>query len=162
MTNFFKGLARGSIGRDANAVRNVIANEAIEMGSAVSLVDPPATELTARVEEGDTQGEVTYGIAVGGDADGIFSETGAPSGDDATRATAGAGQSVNVVTQGECPARVDGTGTAILTGSKLTQSSTAGVLEAATTGDNVLAIALQPSSAANDIIAVNVQREGAI
>lgn len=162
MTNKFVGLAKGSIGRDANSLINVIANEAIEMGSAVSLVTTiPDTEILPRVDETDSQGELCYGIAVGGDADGIFSESGAPSGDDSTRAASGAGQSVNVVTQGRCPARVNGVA-AIVVGAKLTPHGIAGVLQIATGGDQVVAIALQPSTEADDIIAVDVQQEGVL
>jgi len=160
LTNFFLGLARGPIDHQSSSVINVIANEAIEMGSAVALVAPPADELLPRVDEGDAAGELIYGIAVGGDTDGIYSTTGAASGTDATRATASAGQGVVVVTQGRCLARVDGvTPGAILLGSKLAQGATVGVLKLAVTTEEIIAIALQPSAGATDIIAVDVQRE---
>lgn len=162
MTNFYQGLARGPIDHQSSSVINIVANEAIEMGSAVSLVAAiPTDELLPRVEESDAATDVAYGIAVGGDADGVYSETGTPSGDDSTRATSSAGQGVVVVTQGRCPARVDGSSDAIVVGSPLAPSGTAGVLVLANAAtDNIVARALQPSSSANDIIAVDVQREG--
>lgn len=163
MTNFFQGLARGPIDHEASSVINVIANGAIEMGSSVLLntTIPPA-ELLPRVEE-STSPAITdnlYGIAVGGDTDGIYSTTGAPSGDDSTRATASAGQGVVVVTQGRCLARVNGSGPAITIGLELSASTTAGVLIPAVATSRIIAIALQPSTLVNDIIAVDVQRGG--
>lgn len=162
MTNFYLGLARGPIDHQSSSVINVIANEAIEMGSAVTLFATiPAAELLPRVEESDAAGEQVYGIVVGGDTDGIYSTTGAASGDDSTRAAASAGEAVVVVTQGRCLARVDGsTAGPILVGSKLAATATAGVLELAIATDDVIAVALQPSAGVTDIIAVDVQREG--
>jgi len=161
LTNFFLGLARGPIDHQSSSVINVIANEAIEMGSSVRLdTTIPTTELLPRVDESDVTAESLYGIAVGGDTDGIYSTTGAASSDDSTRATSSAGQGVVVVTQGRCLARVDGnTAGPILVGSKLAAiGTTAGVLELALTGEQFIAIALQPSSGVADIIAVDVQR----
>ena len=162
MTNFYLGLVRGPIDYQSSSVINVIANEAIEMGSAVKLATAPAAELLPRVDQSDTQGEATYGIAVGGDTDGIYSTTGAASTTDATRAAASAGQGVVVVTQGRCLARVDGsTAGPILLGSKLSISGTVvGVLELAVATEEVVAVALQPSAGVTDISAVDVQREG--
>ncbi len=162
MTNFYQGLARGPIDHEASSVINSISNEAIEMGSVVTLVTSiVTTELLPRVEEGDAAADVSYGIAVGGDTDGIYSTTGAASGDDSTRATASAGQGVVIVTQGRCLARVDGNADAIVIGDPLSASATAGVLELANAAtDHIIARALQPSGLATDIIAVDVQREG--
>ena len=162
MTNFYQGLARGPIDHQSSSVINVIANEAIEMGSLVTLVAtiPPA-ELLPRVEESDAAIDVGYGIAVGGDTDGIYSTTGAASGDASTLATESAGQGVVVVTQGRCLARVDGDADAIVIGAPLSASATAGVLELAdAVTDVIIARALQASTGATDIIAVDVQREG--
>ena len=165
MTNHYLGLARGPIDHQSSSVINSIANEAIEMGSVVTLVTPiVSAELLPRVEEGDAAADSPYAIAVGGDTDGIYSTTGAASGDASTQATESAGQGIVVVTQGRCLARVDGsTAGPILIGSKLSISGTVvGVLELAVSGEEVIAIALQPSSGATDIIAVDVQREGDI
>ncbi len=132
------------------------------MGSVVVQVTTiPSAELISRVEEADAATELGYGIAVGGDADGIYSTTGAVPTDDTTRATGAAGQGIVVCTQGRCLARVDGNADAILVGSPLSASATAGVLELAdAVTDYIIARALQPSTGATDIIAVDVQREG--
>lgn len=161
MANLYPGLARGPIDHQSSSVINVVANEAIGMGSVVVLIAQPAAELLPRVEEGDAATEIGYGIAVGGDADGIYAVDGAVPTSDATRATSAAGQGIVVVTQGRCLARVDGNATAITLGAPLSCSATAGVLELANAAtDVIIARALQPSTGATDIIAVDVQREG--
>ena len=162
-TNQFTGLARGPIDHNASAVINVIANEAITMGSSVALVITiPTDELLPRVDETDTAADVTYGIVVGGDTDGIYGD-GSVATDDSTRAAASAGQGVVVVTQGRCLARVLGAATLVI-GDQLTPTATAGVLTKIAPGAGlVVARALQAvTDGDTDIIAVDVQREGQI
>jgi len=154
MTDLFVGLARGPIDHEASSVINSIANESIDMGASVTLIAAPTTELLPRVEVADAQGELTYGIVVGGDVDGIYGD-GAASTDDTTRAANTAGQGVVVVTQGRCKAKVSGT---IAIGDPLTASA-AGGLEPAAAADEVIAIALQVSTG-TDMAAVDVQRQG--
>ena len=154
MTDLFLGLARGPIDHKASSVINAVSNESIDMGAAVALVAAPSTELLPRVEVGDAQGEALYGIAVGGDTDGIYGD-GSDSTDDKTRATNAAGQGVVVVTQGRCKAKIDGT---IVLGDPLTAAA-AGGLEVAAAADEVIAIALQPASG-GDMAVVDVQRQG--
>jgi len=159
LTNFFPGLARGPIDHQSSSVINVIANGAIDMGSAVELVTTvPATELLPRVVESPATAitDALYGIAVGGDTDGVYG-TGAAATADINRATASAGQGVVVVTQGRCLARVNGD---IPIGSRLGSSAAnPGVLIIAVATSPVIAIALQDSLAAGEhIIAVDVQR----
>lgn len=167
-SNKFVGLARGPIDHEASSVINAISNSTIVMGSVVKLASIPSAEILPLVgEDAAIQGsQLAYGIAVGGDADGIYGPTGLVTTDE-FKATTGAGQGVVVVTQGRCPARVkgsvDGSDAAIAIGDKLTMSGTAGVLEkaAAATADFVIATALNTVLAADtDIIAVDVQREG--
>jgi len=156
MTNLFPGLARGPIDHEASSVINAVANEAITMGDLVQLdtSGPPASEILPRVEVADAgQGLVAYGIAIGGDADGIYGSGGAAA-DDTERAALAAGEAVVVLTQGRCLARVSGS---ITIGDELTQDATAGALEIAAVGDIIIAVALQTSSG-NDIAAVDVQR----
>ena len=131
--------------------------EQIDMGNSVKLVTEPSAEILPRVENGDTQGEATYGVVVGGDADGIYG-SGAASSDDTTRASLVAGEAVVVVTQGRALARVTGT---IALGAKLTQSATVGVLEPALASDDVVAVALKASTG-SDISPVDIQREGVL
>ena len=85
MTDLFVGLHRGPIDHEASSVINAVANGSIDMGGSVTLAATPATELLPRVEVADAQGELAYGIAVGGDVDGTYGD-GAASTDDTTRA----------------------------------------------------------------------------
>lgn len=131
------------------------------MGSLVTLVTPiVSAELLPRVEEADAAADVGYGIAVGGDTDGIYATDGAVPTSDATRATSSAGEGIVIVTQGRCLARVTNA-TAIAIGDPLSASTTAGVLELADAiTDVIIARALQIPTGTTDIIAVDVQREG--
>ena len=162
-TNRFQGLARGPIDHKSSSVINQVSNGSIDMGSVVAVTTTiQSSETLPRVQQIVTQGSnLSYGIAVGGDTDGIYGN-GSASSDDSTRATNAAGQGVVVVTQGRCLARVSGGGFAEVTiGDPLTQSATAGVLEFAGVGDTVIAFALNDVIAADiDMIAVDVQREG--
>ena len=161
MANKFQGLARGPIDHQSSSVINSIANGTIEMGSAVELNSTISTsENLPRVSQTDAETDLAYGIAVGGDVDGIYSTDGAPSGDDSTRATNGAGQGVVIVTQGRCLARVDGSGTTILIGSALGAAASGKLILADAVTNIIVARALQGSTADDDIIAVDVQREG--
>lgn len=158
MANSYPGLALGTIGFRANSVVNVIANVPILMGSAVQLVAGPSNELLPRVEPVDKIGGLMYGIAVGGDNDGIY-------GDDTTpvlainRAALRAGQTVAICTQGRCLARVNG---AVTLGEGLmTAAVPVGVLIPLVggAGNNKVAIVLIPQ-ADDGLTVVDVQREG--
>jgi hypothetical protein len=163
LTNFYLGLSRGPIDHQSSSVINTISEDVISMGSAVIVVAPPAAELLPRVQE--SPAAVTsdnYGIAVGGDIDGVYG-TGAAAADVSTKAANGAGEGVVVVTQGRCLARVESTAE-ILVGSPLGASAVGvGLLELANDVTQfIIARALQPIAAGvgQHIIAVDVQREG--
>jgi len=160
VTNRFQGLARGPIDHKSSSVVNRISNGAIDMGSVV-ILSPTinSKELLPRVEESiDPQTIAVYGIAVGGDTDGIYGD-GSVSVDDKTRATNGAGQGVVIVTQGTCLARVRGSLQPMVIGDALGNSSVAGVLEQIGGSDTVIAIALNiVANGDTDMIAVDVQR----
>lgn len=164
-TNRFPGLARGPIDHKSSSVINQIADGTIDMGSVVAIaLSIDSSELLPRVEQIASQGSrAVYGIAVGGDADGIYGD-GSASTDDSTRAATGASQGVVIVTQGRCLARVSGDGSTIVTtGTPLTQSNTTGVLESASGGDVVIAFALHPVGVGDtDMIAIDVQRVGTL
>ena len=159
MTNLYPGLARGEIGpRDASTVLNIIANETnMEMGGCVKAVAPPSTELLPRADKGDAITDLGYGIIVGGDNDGIYGDGGASPADNTTKATLLVGDALVVVTQGRCLARIS---EATTIGAKLSPDATGDLQLADTATHEILAIALQVG-AAGDIIAVDVQREGA-
>lgn len=162
-TNRFQGLARGPIDHKSSSVINQVSNSSIDMGSVVATATTiQSSETLPRVLQIATQGSNrVYGIAVGGDTDGIYGD-GSASSDDSTRAANAAGLGVVIVTQGRCLARVSGDGSSVvIIGDPLTQSATTGVLEFATTGDVVIAFALNDVGAGDiDMIAVDVQREG--
>ncbi len=177
MANKFLGLARGPIYHQSSSVINVIANDAITMGDSLVIVTTiPAGELLPRVQTSaaSTTNQVIYGIAVGGDVDGIYGD-GTTATDDSTRATSGAGEGVVVVTQGRCLARVAGqiqngvsstTDSAIVPGDALVPDPLiAGRLVKAPTAVDIpvhiIARALQDGDlGAQNILAVDVQREG--
>jgi len=163
MVNRFPGLARGPIDHKSSSVINQISNGTIDMGGAVVVSDSIFTgETLPRVEVttfgGDPQ---VYGIAVGGDVDGIYGD-GTESVDDSTRASNAAGQGIVVVTQGRCLAKVtDGNGVVFI-GSKLSTApnttDSSGLLRLASPSDTVIAIALHSIPSGVDVIAVDVQR----
>ena len=166
--NIFPGLHRGPIDHEASSVINTISKGTISMGSVVALDTAfVAGDLLPEVEESVTQGTINgYGVAVGGDVDGIYG-SGIEPADDSTRATNGQGQGVVVVTRGRCLARViTATNAAVPTGEKLTVSIITGVLEVAGTSDWIVATALQTipdpgvGNRALNMIAVEVNKEG--
>ena len=176
MPNKYLGLARGPIDHQSSSVINAISNDDITMGDSLIITAViPETELLPRVETSPVlTNQVIYGIAVGGDTDGIYGD-GSPATDDSTRATAGAGQGVVVVTQGRCLARVAGkiqddtssiADSVIVPGDALVPDPTiAGRLVKAPTAVDIpvhiIARALQDGdSGADNIIAVDIQREG--
>lgn len=157
MANKYPGLARGPIDHEGSTVINIIANEAnMEMGGAVKLAAPPATELLPRADKGDTLGEDGYGIIVGGDNDGIYGDGGASPADNTTKASLLAGDTIVVCTRGRCLARIS---EATTLGAKLGLDASGDLALADAAGNGILATALQAGSA-GDIIAVDVQREG--
>lgn len=166
MVNRFQGLARGPIDKQSSSIINVISNALIGMGDNVKLSTViPAAENLPRTEINDTPTTGGYGIAVGGDADGIYGDGSSPAPNDETfLATLGAGEGVAIVTQGRCPARVigqdsAGTPVGIIIGDKLTLGTTDGVLAKALISDDVIAIALNTVTSGDlDIIAIDVQR----
>ena len=159
--NRFPGLHRGPIDHKSSSVINLISKGTIDMGSVVELETPAFTGILPTVSSGvGIGGSTVYGIAVGGDNDGIYG-TGAAATDDSTKATTGDGQGVVVVTQGRCLARVGGAvGGLVAIGDELVMSAVTGVLQKHTlAGQTVIAIALNSVLAVDtDIIAVDVQR----
>ena len=165
--NRFVGLARGPIDHKSSSVINMVSAGPIDMGAAVALSTTIiGDETLPRVGEISVQGSsLLYGIAVGGDIDGIYGD-GSASVDDSTRATNAAGQGVVIVTQGRCLVKAFGGGgggsPVPNAGIPLTQSATAGVLESASEGDDaVIAVSLFTgfmSSGDTDMIPVDVQR----
>ncbi len=161
MTNLYPGLARGPIDHQASSVINAIASEAMDMGAVVVQLAPAATELLPRVENADAVTEIGYGIAVGGDADGVYgtgADAAAGAAGDVNRAASAAGQAVVVCTQGRCLAKISETTTL---GAALSPSTDGTLILANTALHFIVARALQVG-ASGDIIAIDVQREGQV
>lgn len=170
MTNFYLGLARGPADHESSSVINAISNGTINMGSAVVVSSPiNPSETLPRVEESSASAitDEIYGIAVGGDTDGVYGD-GTAALNDSNLATNAANKGVVVVTQGRCLARVEST-IGINIGDPLGSSGAGagneGVLinTVGETTSPVIARALQavPAGAGLHVIAVDVQREGA-
>ena len=158
MANSYPGLALGTIGFRSNSVVNVIANVPILMGSAVQLVAGPSNELLPRVEPTDKTGGLVFGIAVGGDADGIYGDNTTPI-LEINRAAVRSEQTVAILTQGRCLARVNG---AVTLGQGLMATAAPlGVLVplVGAAGNNKVAIVLI-AQGASGLTVVDVQREG--
>lgn len=161
--NRFPGLFRGPIDHQSSSVINLKSKGTIDMGDAVKQDQNviSSKDVFPLVLPTTTLGDpLVYGIAVGGDLDGIYGN-GSASTDDSTRATNGEGQGVVVVTQGRCLARVGGAvGGLVSIGDELVASIVPGVLQKHTVaGQTVIAIAMNSVAALDtDIIPVDVQR----
>ena len=123
----------------------------------ITVLETPALQLLARVEEGSIRSEMPIGIATGGVTDGIYGFL--PTVKSNILASNGSNKAVTVCTQGTCLARVDGSTTPIEIGTKLMiADGTAAVLVPAFVGAWIIARALQATTE-QTLIAVDVQRE---
>lgn len=167
MTNFYDGLARGPLDHKSSSVINAVSEGTVNMGSAVVLnTTTLSLEILPRVQESPATLErnFIYGIAVGGDLDGVYGD-GTLSNNNDTLATDAAGQGIVVVTQGRCLARVEAT-VAINIGDPLGSSqagagSEGSLINISTLpGNPVIARALKSVSISGfHMIPVDVQRE---
>lgn len=139
-------------------VENKIADEAIHMGDPVIEVAPASGERDSRVEPNNSQGAKAFGIVVDGDQKNPFVD-GARGSDELA---ANAGENVAVCTHGPCLARVNGATGAIAIGDDLTIDAADGSLEKAAASDEVIAVAQQASTAADDVILVHVGKQGVL
>jgi len=157
MTDQYAGLDSGPAFGDVSGsiVYEMIADEAVDIGAPVILVAAGTGERLPRVEPNNTQGAHAFGVVVDGVKDGAFS------GSDQSAADA-AGEAVSVCTLGICKVKVDGSGSAISVGDKLTLHAADGVAEVASASDEVFGRALQASSADGDFILCFVNSEGVV
>ena len=165
MTNRYLGLSRGALDPSACNIINALSVGIIDMGSGVTLL--PTTDGTIRVREGTPNPKTNhcFGIAIGGDVDGVYGD-GGNSIDDSIRATNAAGQGVQVLTQGRCLAKVNGLGIGLGTpvgGSLVLLANPGGILShlpIPTLGALIIARALAPVAEFDtDMIPVDIQRE---
>jgi len=170
LSNEFLGLAQGSIDHNASSIINAVCgNTSLVIGDVVRIL-PKGTgvgftqdgDLLPRVGKVNSFATEGYGIVVGGDFEGIYSD-GVINLDSNSLAlglvVAFFGDSVRVCTQGRCLALVDGFGTGSINVGDALTTAVAGLVKASD-GNIVIANALQPASKANSIIAVDIKRQG--
>ena len=171
--NKFFGLWAGPIDNNASSVINAIwdtqGTQRAVIGDSVIIKLSPSTELLPQIFFTSTfTVDQFYGIIIGGDRKGEYPINGQTLTFLVTdKTTVGLpGDTVRVCTQGRCIARTNILPTAINVGDPLTPANQAGELRKATTsGDNVIARALQPLAINNNslifnFLAIDIKREG--
>ena len=158
-TNRYPGLENGALAH--SAIENMTATEAIDMGNAVKLATTIVSgEIQPRVLTTTATTDVTYGIVIGGDNDGVYGD-GSQSTTDLTRAKTQAGQTVRLITRGRCPARVFGGTGGVAIGDKLAAGPTGALQKIAPPFRFVAAVALNSVAIGDlDIIVVEMVKEG--
>ncbi len=161
MADLYPGLFDGGAGAEAIIV-NFTASEAIEIGACVGTAAAATGELQARVQPISTLGAHSVGVAVGGDANGIWVDGTVANDGNAADA---AGEVVKVCVFGRCKIRVNGdaggANSEIAIGDPLTASATDEIAQKPAAGNFVIARALQATTAASDAILCFVTNEGA-
>lgn len=115
MADKLLGVFDGAAGAEALVI-NAIANEAIKIGSPVTIIAAASGEKLPRVAHPAAKTDAIIGVVVGGDNNGIFVDgTTTNDGD----AAAAAGEVVKVCIFGRCKVRVDGAVSAIVLGDGL-------------------------------------------
>lgn len=166
LTNQYPGLAQGPIDHNASSIVNLICGDSqLLVGEVVRILPDgtgegftPPDELLPRVGIVQDENDPIFGVIVGGDFDGIYRDGEITIGLESGIIAAFLGDGVRVCLQGRCLAIADGSLGTFQIGDALSASN--GVMKIAIPTDNVIAKALQSSSTDNNIIAVDVQREG--
>ena len=159
MADLYPGLFDGAAGAEALVV-NFIADEAIKIGGPVQIVAGATGELAPRVEPEATGVLYIAGVAVGGDANGIWVD--GSTANDGNAADA-AGDTVKVCIFGRCKVRVDGSTGGANSNIAIGDSLSAGIDETAQraiTDDSVFGRAMQAATGINDAILCMVNQEG--
>ncbi len=170
-TNEYEGLSQDSIDHNASSIINAVCGDSsLLIGDVVKLLSTgsgegftQADDLLPRIGIITDPRESPYGVVVGGDLEGIYS--------DDVDITDGLlvsffGGGVRVCTQGRCVARIFPENNSINVGDKLTINSSNASLQLASDNFPVIARALQSvaqNSSADDVTfaAVDFQREEA-
>jgi len=172
LSNEYLGLAQGPIEHEASSIVNATCGaSSLKIGDIVGILPKgtgigftQADDLLPRV------GKISfvtggYGIVVGGDFEGVYSNGVIDL--DSNNLALGLivsffGDGVRVCIQGRCLALADGTlNGAINVGDGLIPTPT-GLVKTTVLDNRVIARALQSTSKANSIIAVDVKREGGV
>ena len=168
--NKYPGLARESIDHKASTIINAVCGDenlaigdivrVLQVGTGVGFTQ--SNDLLPRIGKVNEFGGGGYGVIVGGDFEGVYSEGLVDTADLASGIIVSFfGDGVTVCTQGRCLALSNGAlTTPINIGDALTPSSTG--LADGLNGDQIFARALESTSVANSIIAVDIQKEGNI
>lgn len=163
MTDKYPGLYRGPAGPEGSYIMvNYTANAAIPIGSPVKWVSPiPTGEIQPRVTPSTASTDISCGIAVDGDYRGTYGGFDTSVSPNPSNVANAAGQGVSVVEYGRVKVVVDGSTASIAIGDALAPSTLgSGFLKKATTGDYIVARAMQISTAYGDIILANAILEG--
>lgn len=163
-TNRYPGLSKGPIdsGPRGALIQNDIAGSALEMGIVVKYGTIATSQLLPSVVLSTVASTTVraLGIIVDGANDGVYGDGGTPT--DLNKAALAAGESVAVLTQGRCLAKVTGTGGVII-GQPLIAHSDGTLIKASGATQPVIAIALAAVATADiDMIAVQVIGGGPI
>jgi len=169
ISNNYLVLSQGPINNESSSIINAVCGDSsLLIGDVVRLLPlgtgegfTQSDDILPRVGIPDSLGTTSYGIVVGGDFEGVYSD--GVLNLDSNNLALGAvtsffGDGVRICTQGRCLALANNLTGSISIGDKLT-SSTSGLVKAFG-GDEIIATALQSTSDVNNIIAVDIQREG--
>ncbi len=150
------GIFDGAAGAEALVI-NAIADEALKIGSPVTIIAAGSGEKLPRVAHPAAKTDAIIGVVVGGDNNGIFVDgTTTNDGD----AAAAAGETVRVCIYGRCKVRVDGAGTAVAAGVSLLAYDADGVAEVAVATEYVFGVAAQDATGTTDAIICMVSPQG--
>jgi len=149
------GLFDGEAGAEAIVI-NAIANEALKIGSIVSLLAAATGEIMPRVAHPALSTSTAIGVVTGGDNNGIYVDGLLANDGDAAAA---AGEVVRVCIFGRCKIRVDGNAGAIVVGNGLAFDAD-GVADLAVVTDYTVPLAGQGSTVATDAILCFVNPTG--
>lgn len=165
MTDKYVGVYRGPVGSEGSIIMvNYTANAAIPIGSPVKWVSPITTgEEQPRVTPSTAGTDISVGIAVDGDYRGTYGGVDSSVTPNPSNVANAAGQGVAVVEVGRVKVVVDGSTASIAIGDALSPTTTgSGYMKKASSGDYVVARAMQASTAFGDIILANASLEGKV
>ncbi len=151
------GIFDGGAGAEAIEI-NLIANEAMKIGSPCQLFDAGTGEIMPRAGHPTSNVVPVVGVVTGGDNNGIWVD-GVLATDGL--AAAAAGEVVKVCIFGRCKVRVDGdTGAAVVAGVSRLAYVSDGLADVALVAENAFAVAGQDSAGAADAIICFVNDTG--
>lgn len=173
--NAYLGLFQGPIDKASSVVNAILSSTArfpLPIGFPVFILSSPSSELLPRVDAISRSSQIPsfYGIAVGGDNDGLYPIAGSGFIDahipaNESTIVADLNEGLRVCTKGRCVAQVVAIVSEINVGDPLAVISTSRALGVATSGDFVVARSLQFVAQTmveihESYAVVDIQREG--